>query len=208
MRKWKWLVASLIAAVAPHAIVACNNDAPDSAQPEEGECYTAEGNPCNTTDGGAGTGGKNDTGGSSGEGGSNKPPIDAGGAGGTGGKDSGSGGAGGETGGSGGGDTGGSSGDGGSGGGSGCSGLEVKCSGVCKDLAHDPNNCGSCGHTCTGGTSCQSGECLPCPVGTWNCGTSCVDFKTDENNCGGCNLHCDAGETCHPQSGPPWGVCY
>jgi hypothetical protein len=213
MFKNKWLVAGLTAmTLFPLAIVACGSDAPVRQQPEEGTCYNSDGTPC-TGDGGVG-GDTNNDGGN--DGGSTKPPVDSG-AGGdtnTGGSDSGAGGdtntggsdsgAGGDTG------TGGDSGTGGGDGGSdsGCPGLQVQCGGVCKDLAWDFSNCGSCGHVCSGGTTCQAGECLPCPVGTWNCGTSCVDFKTDEANCGGCKVTCDPGETCHAQSGPPWGLCY
>lgn len=212
MRNIKLFAAALAAAL-PIVAAACGSDPPISTQPEEGDCFEGvEGKPCKADGGYAGSGGDG--------GNSNKPPVDGGAGsggdsntGGTGGKDSGSGGSGGSDSGSGGGDTGGSGGgdtggSGGGDGGSGCDGLEVKCSGVCKDLDWDYLNCGACGNKCTGGTTCQDGACLPCPSGTWNCTTQCADFKTDENNCGGCNVKCDPGETCHAQSGPPWGLCY
>jgi len=36
----------------------------------------------------------------------------------------------------------------------------VPCSGVCKAVFSDPQNCGTCGTTCTGATQCLFGACL------------------------------------------------
>lgn len=40
-----------------------------------------------------------------------------------------------------------------------CGDLTV-CGDTCRDLQHDPNNCGSCGHTCEGGQLCSNGACV------------------------------------------------
>jgi Stigma-specific protein, Stig1 len=65
---------------------------------------------------------------------------------------------------------------------------------LCTNLNNDPNNCGSCGQTCIGGT-CQSGKCV-CPAGESMCFGTCVDLGSDPQNCGSCGTFCKAGETC------------
>jgi cysteine-rich repeat protein len=40
------------------------------------------------------------------------------------------------------------------------------CFGVCVDRSYDPNNCGFCGTTCTGGDACVAGICEPLLVNT------------------------------------------
>lgn len=57
------------------------------------------------------------------------------------------------------------------------------------DLATDPGNCGSCGHTCDAGQTCAGGTCL-CPPGQTNCGDICVDLTNDVTNCGRCGNYC------------------
>jgi hypothetical protein len=74
----------------------------------------------------------------------------------------------------------------------------------CVDLIVDPNNCGSCGNTCEGGTFCSptddagDASCgLGCFGGTLLCSNRCVDPKIDPYNCGACNFVCDGGSpTC------------
>jgi len=80
--------------------------------------------------------------------------------------------------------------------------ASVICSGVLTNLEKDDNNCGECGRICSNGMTCQNGDCLLCPSGTWNCAGNCVDIKTDNNNCGGCNVKCDPGKSCQPASSP------
>lgn len=40
-----------------------------------------------------------------------------------------------------------------------CNGLSL-CGELCRDLNHDPNNCGSCGHACDSGVLCSAGICV------------------------------------------------
>jgi hypothetical protein len=58
----------------------------------------------------------------------------------------------------------------------------------------DTNHCGTCGHGCTGGETCQSGVCA-CASGQVLCGTppTCVDEQTDGNQCGACGHSCLGG---------------
>src|SRR5579883_2951600 len=39
-----------------------------------------------------------------------------------------------------------------------CNAEQVLCMGICTNLQTDPNNCGTCGHSCQGG-ACQAGVC-------------------------------------------------
>jgi len=41
-----------------------------------------------------------------------------------------------------------------------CTPPEVDCGGVCTDVASDPQNCGSCGHTCDPDQICHDNDCL------------------------------------------------
>ncbi len=73
----------------------------------------------------------------------------------------------------------------------------------CIDLIVDPQNCGSCGNACEGGTFCSptddagDASCgLGCFGGSLLCTNRCVDPKIDPYNCGGCNKACDGGQTC------------
>ncbi len=84
------------------------------------------------------------------------------------------------------------------------SGL-ICCSGSCKNLRTDPNNCGRCGRVCSTNL-CNAGRCVAscpsgflissgtcvrtCPMGETACDGQCRDLTTDVNNCGGCGTVC------------------
>jgi hypothetical protein len=76
------------------------------------------------------------------------------------------------------------------------------CGGACTNLAGDPNNCGSCGHTCGAGQICSSATCVACAVGEAACGSVCANLKTDPDNCGQCGNACGDGSVCR------LGVCH
>jgi hypothetical protein len=69
------------------------------------------------------------------------------------------------------------------------------CGGACTDLQIDPANCGTCGHVCASGASCNNGSCA-CGAETNLCGGACVNVLTDPRNCGGCGKMCFPGRTC------------
>lgn len=71
------------------------------------------------------------------------------------------------------------------------------CGATCTILAHDNENCGTCGKKCVIGEVCSQGACATsCGGGTTKCGTACVDQKSDGANCGGCGTACKTGEVC------------
>lgn len=74
---------------------------------------------------------------------------------------------------------------------------------ICKDLASDRNNCGTCGTVCGTGLVCsppaigKPGKCsIECLPGLTNCSGNCLDATSDPLNCGGCGVKCDPGLTC------------
>jgi hypothetical protein len=85
-----------------------------------------------------------------------------------------------------------------------CAGADPGCcSGICRDLDNDINNCGSCGIVCQSATNpgeintCIQGSCgVACADGFTLCGVFCVLLGSDENNCGTCGNDCASGETC------------
>lgn len=52
--------------------------------------------------------------------------------------------------------------------------VEDCCNGVCRDITSDPNNCGSCGHGCSSGEGCVSGQCVP-PCQNLNLSQAAID---------------------------------
>jgi hypothetical protein len=81
----------------------------------------------------------------------------------------------------------------------------------CVDLQTDPNNCGSCGHQCTGGSQCVQGSCVCVSPTPDVCGGRCVDLQTDPNNCGSCGNQCTDAQCVNgscldcPSGDPPCG---
>src|SRR5262249_32917845 len=84
------------------------------------------------------------------------------------------------------------------------------CSGECKDLASDWNNCGACGRVCKGADfvpsviACDYGSCTRTCLQGWadcngNTADSCeVNTNSAPNNCGACGIVRDAvaGQAC------------
>jgi len=74
------------------------------------------------------------------------------------------------------------------------------CSGTCRNILEDKNNCGSCGFVCpdiNGQSSCVAGLCrvAACNSGWGDCnhisGDGCeANFMTDVRNCGSCGNWC------------------
>ncbi|MFT3927713.1 MAG: hypothetical protein QM778_34615 [Myxococcales bacterium] len=76
------------------------------------------------------------------------------------------------------------------------------CGGGCRDLAHDPDHCGtSCGNAqqCSGSEMCEQGACV-CRPGLMRCGDRCVDPSSNPQNCGACapaaGSQCAMGDAC------------
>ena len=79
----------------------------------------------------------------------------------------------------------------------GCPSGQTMCSGTCTNVNGDSQNCGACGHACTGGTVCVAGTCeVECPSGQIVCGGNCVTTSTDPGNCGACGAVCPSGQAC------------
>ena len=68
---------------------------------------------------------------------------------------------------------------------------------LCRNLAVDPFNCGSCGTFCGLGGFCRSGACTCRKQGLTFCpGKGCRSTSSDTANCGACGKACVAGQTC------------
>jgi len=65
---------------------------------------------------------------------------------------------------------------------------------------------------CTGGKTCQNGQCT-CPSGQTDCSGTCKNLDTDPLNCGHCGTVCTGGKTCQngqctcPTTVTPGGSC-
>ena len=69
----------------------------------------------------------------------------------------------------------------------------ANCSGTCRKLGTSAN-CSGCGDKCTGGKTCQDGQCK-CPAGQVDCSGKCMTLGTN-TNCSGCGDKCTGGKTC------------
>lgn len=82
-----------------------------------------------------------------------------------------------------------------------------RCNGSCVDVRSDPANCGGCGVSCGGGTSCVNGACA-CPTSQpLACAGRCVDGRNDAANCGSCGNVCASGSVCTNGVCQRTGVC-
>jgi hypothetical protein len=78
-----------------------------------------------------------------------------------------------------------------------CPGGQTECSGLCKSLDSDDQNCGACGNACKTGEVCSISKCtLNCAAGETNCTGSCVNVDTNPQNCGTCGNACGQNEEC------------
>jgi hypothetical protein len=81
-----------------------------------------------------------------------------------------------------------------------CNGADDNCDGEVDevfDLSSEHDNCGSCGHACTGHQVCSSGECeSSCEPGLADCSGACVDLQTSVVHCGSCENACSSERTC------------
>jgi hypothetical protein len=76
-----------------------------------------------------------------------------------------------------------------------CSGAQTCCASGCVDLLTDPNNCDSCGHTCSPDPFCCNGACKPHSV---------YDCKSCGDVCGGAS-DLGVGMCCPPcPTGGSW----
>lgn len=78
-----------------------------------------------------------------------------------------------------------------------------KCGNKCRTTYNDPDNCGTCGHSCAADEVCRKGVCVSfgttptvCGAGETNCSGTCADLDVDPDNCGTCGNACGVGETC------------
>ena len=87
-----------------------------------------------------------------------------------------------------------------------CSAGLVSCNGLCVALDSDPNNCGSCGHSCSASQVCTNGRCRDqmaelsgiaavtscsaCLPNQSCCSGKCADLQNDLANCGSCGTTC------------------
>ena len=76
-----------------------------------------------------------------------------------------------------------------------CPRGRTSCNGTCANTKTDSNNCGECGHACSGSEVCRVGACH-CPSSDTDCNGTCTNTKTDSKNCGACGNACSGGEIC------------
>ncbi len=72
---------------------------------------------------------------------------------------------------------------------------EVCCGSACVDLTRDSSNCGTCGHSCAPGETCQGGQCT-CGDQGLICNGQCIDPQANAKHCGSCDHACGTCQTC------------
>jgi hypothetical protein len=106
-----------------------------------------------------------------------------------------------------------------------CAQGGLLCDAACTDVLGDPQNCGTCGRTCTASPGfipgCADGRCIQiCPAGQQNCGGFCRATgaclsagsggcqQTGTLNCVGVNVQCSVGPRVAGEcTSPAGGVC-
>ncbi|MCC7542972.1 MAG: hypothetical protein IT379_42545 [Deltaproteobacteria bacterium] len=80
-----------------------------------------------------------------------------------------------------------------------CPSGQTRCGASCVNTSADNGNCGGCGLSCGGGSSCMMGACscgslTDCdPTDT---GLACADLTSSRDHCGACGNACATGEAC------------
>jgi hypothetical protein len=68
---------------------------------------------------------------------------------------------------------------------------------LCVNILSNPEHCGGCGDSCSGGLVCSAGDCaLECDPGLENCDGACVDLDTDRDHCSACHVPCGLSYVC------------
>ena len=89
-----------------------------------------------------------------------------------------------------------------------CDGKDNDCDGEIDenfDFKTDNKNCGACGVTCLGGTTCKEGKCI-CPDTMTSCNGTCVNVENNSRNCGSCGQSCPTGQSCLTRKCIRWRV--
>jgi len=73
-----------------------------------------------------------------------------------------------------------------------CPTGQLNCGGTCIDPLSNPNNCGSCGKTCSG--RCSQGIC--CGPNQSACGGQCYNTSSDPKHCGSSCTPCTLNLIC------------
>jgi len=91
-----------------------------------------------------------------------------------------------------------------------CAAAQLRCEGLCTDVASNNTHCGRCGNTCLATQTCRAGACAdepPCPAAQQRCRDACVDTGSDVANCGACGNACPSGQACSGGACAPRPTC-
>lgn len=79
-----------------------------------------------------------------------------------------------------------------------CPSDRFACSGECRNLMTDHDNCGACNVSCNNTQICQEGKCMArCADSQTSCFDGCHDLRYDPQNCGFCGNACPTGLGCN-----------